>query len=112
MTVDAKMRDQILKMDNYLNEQGVPIQVAQRVARQADYHMSQVTPFNESAILEKLPFGLRNEILLLAHQADIPAVPIFTSAKPHLIGQLLYWMKYARFTAMDFVYACDEPSEG
>ena len=107
----TQYREKMEKINTFLKYRGIPDSLSKKINNYYDYLWETRRGYDESSVVDELPYSLRTLVSLELHREIIAKVPIFAGASPAFIKDIVMNMESVVFTPGDYVVRKGEIGE-
>lgn len=104
-------REKMEKINTFLTYRNMPSALMKRINDYYDYLWESRRGYDESSVVDELPFSLKIQVATELHRDILAKVPIFAGATPEFIRDIILHMSPVVFTPGDFVVRKGEIGE-
>jgi hypothetical protein len=99
----TQYREKMEKINTFLKYRNMPPELTKRINDYYDYLWESRRGYDESSVVDELPFSLKIQVATELHRDIIAKVPIFAGASPAFIRDIILHMVSVVFTPGDYV---------
>lgn len=99
----TQYREKMERVNTFLKFRSIPEPLSKRVNDYYAYLWSSRRGYDESSVIDELPYSLRVQVVLELHRDIIAKVPIFQGAEPAFIRETILNMRPVVYTPGDYV---------
>jgi len=107
----TQYREKMEKINTFLKYRNMPENLTKRINDYYDYLWESRRGYDESSVVDELPFSLRIQVATELHREIIAKVPLFAGASSAFIRDLILNMVSVVFTPGDYVVRKGEIGE-
>ncbi|MBU0935762.1 MAG: ion transporter [Spirochaetes bacterium] len=104
----TQYKEKLEKINAFFKYRAIPAEIKRKIDNYYAYLWETRRGYNEMAILDDLPNALKESVALCLNKEIIEKVPLFNSAEPPLIRDIIINLKPAVFTPGDYVVRAGE----
>ena len=104
----SQYRDKLDKINAFLNYRNIPHDLQQKINDYYNYLWESRRGYDESAVIEDLPFALKTTVSLQINREIIEKVPLFQTAGEDLIREIVLNLTPVVFTPGDLIVTAGE----
>lgn len=102
-TAKTLYREKMERINTFLKYRRIPSSLSNRINDYYDYLWETRRGYDETSVVDELPYSLRVQVVLELHREIISKVPIFAGASQAFIREIILNMESVVFTPGDYV---------